>query len=146
MRWSMPDAHLDRGAKRLVFLPRETFRPSVSCRGSRDGSQEQAGGSTSTAPSAMSGASTSGGDVVEIRAIGSRSQSARAAPCEGIAVPVLPRHARSAPGTSGSGASGGGQGPGKRRRWYLGIQSKKEAAHVMTEVWDPVTCAGAAVT
>ncbi|CAN0321036.1 unnamed protein product, partial [Hapterophycus canaliculatus] len=23
----------------------------------------------------------------------------------------------------------------KRRRWYLGIQSRKEAAHVMTEVY-----------
>lgn len=28
-----------------------------------------------------------------------------------------------------------GNGAGKRRRWYLGIQSKKEAAHVMTEVY-----------
>lgn len=25
-------------------------------------------------------------------------------------------------------------GAAKRRRWYLGIQSKKEAGHVMTEV------------
>lgn len=34
----------------------------------------------------------------------------------------------------GAGVGVGAAGTGKRRRWYLGIQSKKEAAHVMTEV------------
>jgi hypothetical protein len=30
-------------------------------------------------------------------------------------------------------------GASKKRRWYLGIQSKKEAAHVMTEVYRAVS-------
>lgn len=44
----------------------------------------------------------------------------------------------------GVGGGGGGGGIGKRRRWYLGIQSKKEAAHVMTEVWHKLLVVGVA--
>ncbi|CAN0266444.1 unnamed protein product [Ectocarpus sp. 6 AP-2014] len=46
----------------------------------------------------------------------------------------------SRPGQPASGGTGGTGGaaaaaPMKRRRWYLGIQSKKDPAHVMTEVY-----------
>ncbi|CAN0148788.1 unnamed protein product, partial [Ectocarpus sp. 13 AM-2016] len=43
----------------------------------------------------------------------------------------------SRPGQSASGGTGGAAAgaPMKRRRWYLGIQSKKDPAHVMTEVY-----------
>lgn len=34
-----------------------------------------------------------------------------------------------------SGGIGGTQPPTRRRRWYLGIQSKKDPSHVMTEVY-----------
>lgn len=61
-----------------------------------------------------------------------RSQTARAGSTAGGvgggatgAGPSLARLSR-----SGSFANAAG----RRRRWYLGIQSKKEAAHVMTEV------------
>ncbi|CAN0551693.1 unnamed protein product, partial [Ectocarpus sp. 12 AP-2014] len=43
----------------------------------------------------------------------------------------------SRPGQPASGGTGGAAAgaPMKRRRWYLGIQSKKDPAHVMTEVY-----------
>jgi hypothetical protein len=45
-------------------------------------------------------------------------------------------------GNSASNSSSTGMKPAgasKKRRWYLGIQSKKEAAHVMTEVYRAVS-------
>lgn len=38
-------------------------------------------------------------------------------------------------GTAATGAATSLQREGRRRRWYLGIQSKKDPAHVMTEVY-----------
>ncbi|CAN0569343.1 unnamed protein product, partial [Ectocarpus sp. 12 AP-2014] len=38
------------------------------------------------------------------------------------------------PASGGTGGAAAGA-PMKRRRWYLGIQSKKDPAHVMTEVY-----------
>jgi 5'-AMP-activated protein kinase, catalytic alpha subunit len=44
--------------------------------------------------------------------------------------------------TTGTAGSIGNKEPPKRRRWYLGIQSKKDPAHVMTEVYKALLSLG----
>ena len=59
---------------------------------------------------------------------------------KGLSDPVTPPRS----GSGGIGSSGGKEIPSRlpdgtrRRRWYLGIQSKKDPAHVMTEVYKAI--------
>ncbi|CAM9756267.1 unnamed protein product [Discosporangium mesarthrocarpum] len=86
-------------------------------------------------PAAMTGTRCSAGGVGSTRpSVGVVAGSGPGRPGKGLSSKGM----LSSKGTLSSKSKdgkGGGKGSSKRRRWYLGIQSKKEAAHVMTEVY-----------
>jgi 5'-AMP-activated protein kinase catalytic alpha subunit len=65
-------------------------------------------------------------------------------------MPFVPSNSSSSDSGSGGGSSGRDRGPAmhvdaatsRRRRWYLGIQSKKDPANVMTEVYKAMLSLG----
>ena len=101
------------------------------------------GGGTHQPPlGGVFGAAASPATALQIQAQQQRlAEQATQALMKGAAAPAPAGSAGAGPMSAGTGDAGGaaaaasGATSARRRRWYLGIQSKKEPAHVMTEVY-----------